>query len=150
MSELIQLVYSSRAAEGVSLPQLTAILREATTRNPREQITGMLVHSRGQFIQVLEGPPAAVKALFASIGRDPRHSGVKLLLTHDSTERNFANWSMGFFDCDQSQGADPCLLEHVLLTNAGVKPMNGKLPAAVQMLLDFAAGKLSAADRAAA
>ncbi len=47
-------------------------------------------------MQLLEGPEAAVRDCFTMIGRDPRHDGLKILMTGMYEERDFPEWTMGF------------------------------------------------------
>ena len=58
----------------------------------------MLLHKDGKFMQLLEGPEHTVRALFAKIGKDPRHKQITTLLEGTTDERQFSDWSMGFRD----------------------------------------------------
>jgi hypothetical protein len=73
-----QLVYVSRAAPSLSAADLYDIIRTAHNRNPASGLTGALLLLDGRFVQVLEGPPHAVRACFGRIGRDPRHHDIEL------------------------------------------------------------------------
>jgi len=48
------------------------------------------------FMQLLEGPPAGVERVFASIGQDSRHSGVVTVLSEAASSRLFPGWSMAY------------------------------------------------------
>jgi hypothetical protein len=57
----------------------------------------MLVHSDGDFLQVLEGEPDNVIEVYSRISVDPRHRDISLLqrgLAYG--DRLFPNWAMGF------------------------------------------------------
>lgn len=56
----------------------------------------MLLYSDGRFVQALEGPEDAVRALYARIQRDPRHARVLTVRAGPGPRRYFADWSMGF------------------------------------------------------
>ena len=56
----------------------------------------MLLYKDGNFMQALEGPDDAVRALFATIRSDERHRGVILLLEQQIEQRSFSDWTMGF------------------------------------------------------
>ena len=95
---LHSLLYVSSATTPFSSAQLEDLLRVARANNMRLDITGMLLYKDGNFMQVLEGEAAAVKALFAKIAVDPRHSGAIVLLDGPTPVRAFSEWSMGFRD----------------------------------------------------
>jgi hypothetical protein len=90
---LKQLAYVSRPL-GYDPQQLDDILQTARARNGALGITGMLVSRWDLFAQVLEGPAAAVDAVFASIRRDHRH--VQVTPRHDApaSGRILADWTM--------------------------------------------------------
>lgn len=90
---LIALIYlSSLSAPGVEV--LEEIAAGARSKNARLQVTGCLLHYDHSILQYLEGPEAAVRALFASIEADPRHRQVTKMLDHPVASRRFASWSM--------------------------------------------------------
>jgi hypothetical protein len=93
-----QLIYTSQAASPFDAPALRALLTLARARNTAANVSGMLLHVDGSFLQVLEGEADVVVALFDKIGRDVRHRRVITLLAREIEPRNFADWSMGFFD----------------------------------------------------
>lgn len=101
-TELLQVAYMSSAARSWSQDELLAALTQFRARNLAHGITGMLLHFDGNFLQVLEGPAAAVGDLLARIMRDPRHHGFLELLRRPLRQREFDGWSMGF----RNLGAD--------------------------------------------
>jgi hypothetical protein len=62
----------------------------------------MLLFKDGNFMQVLEGPEAAVRATHARIVSDPRHSGLITLLQGPVAARSFGGWSMAFRNLNDS------------------------------------------------
>ncbi|MDZ7908137.1 MAG: BLUF domain-containing protein [Gemmobacter sp.] len=92
---LSQLVYASRPF-GFDAVSLTAILFDARRCNTRDQITGALVCRDDLFLQLLEGPEAAVEAAYARIRADDRHLEVRELMRRTIAEddRMFAAWAM--------------------------------------------------------
>jgi len=94
--QLTFIAYASRATASFDHARLVDLLTESRANNSRDGITGMLVYSEPDFIQILEGPDAAVRALLERIGRDPRHTDVRVLLDEQVTERKYATWSMGY------------------------------------------------------
>ena len=63
--DLIQLIYASRPF-GFDDATLNAILMDARRSNPRHGITGALVCRSDIYLQLLEGPAAAVDSTFAA------------------------------------------------------------------------------------
>lgn len=62
----------------------------------RADVTGALLYRDGRFVQVLEGPEHAVRALYSTIEADSRHSGIHILVSTQLAARNFQSWSMGY------------------------------------------------------
>lgn len=56
----------------------------------------MLLYHDGNFMQVLEGPAAAVDALIPKLRRDPRHTGLIVLLRKPIDAPIFGEWRMAF------------------------------------------------------
>lgn len=76
--------------------ELLELLEFARRHNAAAGITGMLLYKDGNFIQALEGPEAAVRALYRRIQLDTRHRGILKLLDEPIAARRFEHWSMGF------------------------------------------------------
>jgi hypothetical protein len=89
-----RLVAVSRAAPGVGLPEVFAIIRAAHGRNRAAGLTGALVHLDGWFAQVLEGERAPLTAAFGRIGRDPRHREIELRARERALCRLFRDHAM--------------------------------------------------------
>lgn len=88
-------VYCSRAAEGVDDVEVGRIVESAQRRNLARGITGVLVFGSGVFFQWIEGPPAHIQNLIASLYRDPRHYDVVSLdRSEEKRERLYPNWQM--------------------------------------------------------
>ena len=92
---LVRLMYASRAARTFGGEELSVVLRQSTTNNPRLGVTGVLCFSGEIFLQVLEGGRSQVSALYNRIAQDPRHHDVVLLSYEEIDERSFAGWAMG-------------------------------------------------------
>ncbi len=99
-----QLIYCSRPSAPVGGQQeaLASIMDTAARINSHNEITGCLGHSRDWFIQVIEGPEAAVTETYTRIGRDTRHSDVRILLTREIRNRSFPEWSMASVSLDEA------------------------------------------------
>jgi hypothetical protein len=93
VTDLIQLIYSSKPF-GFDEAALNGILLTARRNNPRDAITGALICRNDVYLQLLEGPQAAVEARYSSIARDDRHLEVVKRVSRPVTERLFPNWAM--------------------------------------------------------
>lgn len=91
-----RLVYISTAHPDLMLADLDAILETARSRNAAEGVTGLLLFNGFNFMQLLEGAAASVERVFASMCRDPRHSGVVRVLSGPAETRVFPDWAMAY------------------------------------------------------
>jgi hypothetical protein len=98
--QLVQLIYASQMTAPLSLEHVVAILDVARASNPRRGITGVMTFSQNWFLQALEGPPGEVNALYSALMRDPRHYDLTLIDYREVAQRQFGEWSMGFFRRD--------------------------------------------------
>ena len=134
------LVYLSTARALFSDSELMELLKISQVRNAPAGITGLLLYSNGNFIQLLEGDGEAVQTLYARITRDPRHHNCIQLFDRAAETRLFPDWSMGFRPgaamSPDEQGAVSQFLAEV---NAGVRqPDDATTPTALKLLERFA------------
>ncbi|MBY6188922.1 BLUF domain-containing protein [Microbulbifer agarilyticus] len=108
MSDLIQLVYASRAtfkpapnSQGVE-PSVARILMQSRRNNSRVDIGGVLYFGDGYFFQVLEGDRTVVTETYERITSDPRHSDATILSLKNTRERGFNEWSMKYVPVDDA------------------------------------------------
>lgn len=73
---------------------LSGILVDARRCNTRDGVTGALVCRNDVFLQLLEGPEAAVEATLARIARDDRHVDVTVRVSKSVAARMFGDWAM--------------------------------------------------------
>ncbi|MCX7287994.1 MAG: BLUF domain-containing protein [Rhodobacterales bacterium] len=92
---LLQLTYASRPF-GYDSAMLTGILFDARRCNARDGVTGALICRNDLFLQLLEGPEAAVAATYARIRADDRHIEVRQLTSRMIADdaRMFGAWAM--------------------------------------------------------
>lgn len=79
---------------GFDRAMLAGILLAARRNNRRDDITGALLCRHDLYLQLIEGPEAAIDALYARIAFDDRHSDIHLLLSDTADERLFPRWEM--------------------------------------------------------
>ncbi|CAN3700333.1 hypothetical protein MMX123_00317 [Microbacterium sp. MM2322] len=93
---LVSVSYVSTETDPFDDERLAALLAQSRRSNHEHDLTGMLLHRRGRFFQVLEGPQDAVDALIAKIREDARHHDIRILLREDLDDRRFDEWTMGY------------------------------------------------------
>lgn len=93
---VFRLVYRSHSRIGTTerKQQLGEIFSVARSSNKKLGVTGALLINDDQFVQTLEGPEAAVRDLYAKIGKDRRHEHIELLESGDVPDRVFGRWAM--------------------------------------------------------
>jgi hypothetical protein len=96
------LIYVSNATRRFDEAQLKEILMASRAANAEIEVTGLLLYKDGSFMQMLEGPENAVRALLDKILRDPRHYNLVTIQEGMNEARIFPGWSMGFRRLDDS------------------------------------------------
>lgn len=89
-----RIVYVSTASLTLNESDVQSLLKQAVERNARHDVTGLLAYNGFNFLQAIEGDAEALEAIFGSICRDPRHSGVITLLDEACEARLFPDWRM--------------------------------------------------------
>ena len=107
VEQLVTAVYVSAASRPLLEDEILDILHVARLNNEKLDITGMLLHRDGNFLQVLEGPASAVDSLVNKIKRDARHKGLILMSRKGIQERLFADWRMAFRDMSKDCSVEP-------------------------------------------
>ncbi len=96
------LVYVSQANRPFKSQDLEDLLAVSRRNNKRDSITGLLIYrfnegfGRGNFLQVIEGPKAAIDGLWKDLSADQRHHTIIILDEGETQDRMFSDWSMGF------------------------------------------------------
>jgi hypothetical protein len=94
MKSLISLIYASRSTECFHEHEIPDLLQQVRIANAKQELTGMLLYISGSFLQVLEGKPEIVDAVFSRILRDKRHGHLTLIARESISERAFEGWTM--------------------------------------------------------
>jgi len=92
----IQIVYTSKARSDVNDAQIVDIHSIALSNNAQRGITGMLLYTKGTFLQVIEGEADTIDRLMGKIKSDTRHYDVQVVVRNSIKHREFRNWSMGY------------------------------------------------------
>ncbi|RYG10062.1 MAG: BLUF domain-containing protein, partial [Caulobacteraceae bacterium] len=92
---LEQLLYMSDSVSGASSGlEMSDILDDARPPNARDGVTGALTVVNGKFVQVIEGPAAALDNLLVRLQRDRRHVRIRILARRPILHRAFGDWDM--------------------------------------------------------
>lgn len=134
-AQVFSLVYTSRSTADFSpldeerhKKALVGIAVPAKLKNQRLNVRGILLSTAGYFLQWLEGDEAAVRALTATIVRDPRHTDVDVVYTGTGAQM-LSDWSMSLVT---RADAGDSILKQIKRLRGGVMPRTrGSLPAAI-------------------
>ena len=108
-----RLIYKSvSAGDFVSNETVREISETGAENNRKLNISGLLILSGNQFLQVLEGPVQEVNDLFQKICRDERHTRIHLLSYELIRLRQFDTWSMRLVDLWDIEGNTRHFLKH--------------------------------------
>ena len=94
MGSIYRLIYMSTSTKPIDGTMVKSIEERSKDNNSRLEVTGILVASRSEFLQVLEGRIEAVNKVYNKIMRDARHADITLLSYSLVEERVFEDWSM--------------------------------------------------------
>ncbi|MGN7611434.1 nitrate- and nitrite sensing domain-containing protein [Magnetococcales bacterium HHB-1] len=112
-----QLCYVSQEVEEKINPgAVEDILSVSTRKNRQLGVTGLLLYTRGHFIQCLEGSRTSVDQIYGAIEKDDRHQRCRVILRRDAERRMFASWTMAYAP-----------ISELLRCNTGQKIENGTL-----------------------
>ncbi len=90
----LRIVYVSTLRPQVTPADLQEMVEKAAAFNKAHGITGLLAFEDRRVCQILEGPEPEVEALYASIAKDPRHSGVTEIVRAPISSISFEAWGM--------------------------------------------------------
>lgn len=89
-----RLIYISQVENRVRYEDAESIAEVSSGNNARVGVTGLLVYTSSHFLQVLEGEEAAVRAIYARVKGDKRHSRITTLFDGSVPEPGFGKWAM--------------------------------------------------------
>jgi hypothetical protein len=93
--DLVQIVYVSAVAPGMSAGEIGAIADRARARSEASRLTGLLLHRDRYFYAVLEGPRRRVLQRVEEIIAERGERGLRIIREEAVAVRRFANWSFG-------------------------------------------------------
>ena len=93
---LHQIIYTSYSRFNFTESDFFNLLIQSRQCNQNNNITGMLLHHNGIFIQLIEGPKNSVVSLMNAIENDERHYDIEVIADTAIESRNFTDWSMEY------------------------------------------------------
>jgi hypothetical protein len=112
---LCRLVYLSEATNQPTPAELDALVQNCHVKNESLGISGLLLYSSGNFMQVLEGDELRIDTLYKKIEGDPRHTNVRRLLFKAVDRRLFPDWGMNLGHTERMVAIDQAGVDKVLL-----------------------------------
>jgi hypothetical protein len=101
-----RIIYCSQATYDFTPDELVSLLEQSRKNNDSAGLSGMLLYSSQSFLQMLEGPEEALTETYARIGKDPRHTNLRLLSNVEVSRALFPEWTMGFDHVDDEELAE--------------------------------------------
>lgn len=103
---MIQTTYISTPTHPMSTEDLMQILNSSRIHNIQLGVSGMLLYTGSEFIQILEGEENVIEPLLAKIKQDPRHRDIRVVEKKKISVREYADWTMGFKRVDKEDLRD--------------------------------------------
>ncbi|WP_405569340.1 BLUF domain-containing protein [Winogradskyella sp. Asnod2-B02-A] len=100
---LRQIIYTSQASEQFNKRSLLDLLHTSRGYNTIDNISGILMHRDGYFLQIIEGEQDVVEDLFQRLSNDTRHKNIKIIHDRSVESRLFSNWAMGCADFNEPE-----------------------------------------------
>ena len=88
--------YVSTAVQSLTEQGLSKLYEQVIENNKEKYVTGVLLFSDGNFMQIMEGEDDVLETLYQKIREDDRHHHLFKLVDHFIDERIFEYYSNGF------------------------------------------------------
>ena len=134
---MIQATYISTPMRPMSTEDLMQILNSARLNNIQLGVSGMLLFTGSEFIQILEGEEKVIEELLATIKQDPRHRDFRIIEKKKITAREYADWTMGFKRVDKDDLRDTPGLNKIFDTDLSGEIDHNKLKLINNLLNHF-------------
>ena len=113
-SQLMQLMYISRAKKHFTKEELEELVAKANSNNRHIDVTGSLVYNDGVFLQVLEGEQKKLLDLYNIIKEDERHHKVTKIYFEPAETRLFSKWFMHLASLEKSDSKDLTMIKNMM------------------------------------
>ena len=90
------IVYVSTASETLDENEIKQILTSTEECNNKNNITGLLLFSEGNFFQVIEGDKQVIMELFENIKEDDRHHNILQIFGKDIHKEAYDGYTSDF------------------------------------------------------
>ncbi len=98
---MYRIIYLSSATTKFTNEEILTLLNASRKKNEANEITGLLLYSDGNFLQIIEGKQKKIKALYAKINMDQRHRNIIKVFEGKVSHRIYPKWHMGFNSIDK-------------------------------------------------
>lgn len=92
--------YVSTAKRSLSETEIRQILNDSEINNDKQNITGLLLYSEGNFFQIIEGDQKQIIQLYETIEDDSRHFNVIKLFGKEINKESFDGYKSDFISED--------------------------------------------------
>ena len=92
--------YVSTASSHLEDSEIEKILHRSEKYNNKEDLTGLLLYSEGNFFQILEGEKEKTQSLFNKIQKDNRHKNIIKLFERPIDKDAFDGYKSDFISAD--------------------------------------------------
>jgi hypothetical protein len=96
MKQLYTICYVSKASTALTNSQVEDLFEYTATWNNKHDVSGILLHSIGNFFQVLEGTEKVLISLFRRIKEDSRHGELYEIFNKSTSQPVFENYKSTF------------------------------------------------------
>lgn len=98
---MYRIIYLSSATTKFNNEEIIALLKTSRSNNKTNGITGLLLYSDGNFLQIIEGKRKPLQKLYNKISMDSRHRNIIKAFDGKITSRMYPNLEMGFNSIDR-------------------------------------------------
>lgn len=92
--------YVSTAAQQLSTPGVEHLLSQSQKNNNSNDITGLLLYSKGNFFQILEGQKEDISSLYERITEDNRYYNIIKIFEKKIEGTKFEEYQVDFLSLD--------------------------------------------------
>ncbi|SMF08177.1 BLUF domain-containing protein [Pseudobacteriovorax antillogorgiicola] len=124
---IYRVAYVSTASHAFSEEEIQDLLVKARDKNKGLDITGVLIHRKGHFLQILEGPEQNVEELYEVISHDPRHEAVSMIHRQYDEDRIFKlGWYMAYKGFEEYSEDIRSLIEDMIYSKSGGETVDSR------------------------
>ncbi|NHN26727.1 BLUF domain-containing protein [Flavobacterium jejuense] len=98
---MYRIIYLSSATTKFNNDEIIALLKTSRSNNETNGITGLLLYSDGNFLQIIEGKRKPLQKLYGKISMDSRHKNIIKVFEGNVSSRIYSNCKMGFNSIDR-------------------------------------------------